>query len=94
MAPTRKQLHATAEALCNDFASGASLEKLFSHFSTTHQISYKEHGLPLLAPFLGCKYTGRQGLEEYFGIVSKHLAVERMSFGEFRFTQGRICTRT
>ena len=82
MSPTREQLHASAAALCNDFATKAPLETLLAHFSNTHQVSAKEHGLQLLAPFLGRTFTGRSGLQEYFGLLQKYLTYENMSFGK------------
>ncbi len=82
MPTTRKQLQVSAQALCNDFANKSPLESLLSHFSTTHQVSAKEHGLQLLAPFLGRMFTGRSGLEEYFSLLQKYLTYENMSFGE------------
>ncbi|KAI0825823.1 hypothetical protein BC629DRAFT_1450796 [Irpex lacteus] len=83
MPTTRKQLQVSAQALCNDFANKSPLESLLSHFSTTHQVSAKEHGLQLLAPFLGRMFTGRSGLEEYFSLLQKYLTYENMSFGEW-----------
>ncbi|KAI0083917.1 hypothetical protein BDY19DRAFT_603036 [Irpex rosettiformis] len=83
MPATREQLQSSAAALCNDFATQAPLDTLLSHFSTTHQVSAKEHGLQLLAPFLGRTFTGRTGLEEYFGLLQKYLVYENMSFGEW-----------
>jgi len=86
MSPTRSKLLASASALCDDFASKAPLPQLLSHFSTTHQISAREHGLPLLAPFLGRTFTGRSGsnsLETYFSLLQKYLTYEDMSFGDW-----------
>ena len=44
-----------------------------------------EHGLPLLAPFLGRMFMGRNGpnsVEEYFKLLQKYLTYENMSFGK------------
>ena len=81
---TRSQLLASAQALCKDLSEKASLQAVLSHFSTTHQVSAHEYGLPLLAPFLGRTFTGLSGqnsLEEYFMLLHKYLVYEDMSFG-------------
>lgn len=51
------QLLAAATSFCDAFASNAPLQVILSHFSTTHQVSVREHGLPFLAPFLGRTFT-------------------------------------
>ncbi|KAI0766601.1 hypothetical protein BD413DRAFT_568933 [Trametes elegans] len=84
--PTRAQLLESAKALCTAFASKADVDTLLSHFSSTHQISACEHGLPVLAPFLGRPFTGRAGANSvaaYFELLQKHLTYENMSFGEW-----------
>lgn len=81
-----KQMRDTIESFTKAFASRSDIDTLMSHFSTTHAISAYEHGLALLAPFLGKEFKGRHGEEsvpEYFGIVAKYLAYENMSFGEW-----------
>ncbi|GBE86457.1 hypothetical protein BKA93DRAFT_623454 [Sparassis latifolia] len=86
MSPTRAHLQASAEALCSAFAAKADLETLLSHFSTTHQVSAVEYGLPLLAPFLGRRFTGLGGPESistYFSLLTQYLTYEDMSFGEW-----------
>ncbi|TFK80760.1 hypothetical protein K466DRAFT_591676 [Polyporus arcularius HHB13444] len=83
-APTRDQLLQSAQALCDAFAAKADIDTLISHFSTTHQISAVEHGLPALAPFLGRTFSGRTGTESvasYFELLQQHLTYEGMSFG-------------
>lgn len=85
--PAHSRLLAAAQALCADFASKAPLTTLLDHFSTTHQVSAHEHGLPLLAPFLGRTFTGREGIEEYFTLLQKYLTYEQMSFGEPEITR-------
>ena len=88
MSPTRSHLLASAQALCNDLAGKASLQAVLSHFSTTHQVSAHEYGLPLLAPFLGRTFTGLSGpnsLETYFMLLHTYLVYEDMSFGETSF---------
>lgn len=85
---TRDNLQAAASALCADFAANADIDTLLAHFSTTHQISAREHGLPLLAPFLGRTFTGRSAgpasVQAYFALLQQHIAFENMSFGEAR----------
>ncbi|KAI0741567.1 hypothetical protein C8Q80DRAFT_1109695 [Daedaleopsis nitida] len=82
--PTRAQLLAAAQALCNAFANKADTDTLLSHFSSSHQISAFEHGLPALAPFLGRAFTGRAGpasVAAYFRLLQQHLTYDDMSFG-------------
>ncbi|KAI0372710.1 hypothetical protein BV20DRAFT_963776 [Pilatotrama ljubarskyi] len=84
--PDRKQLLQSAQALCSAFASKADINTLLSHFSSTHQISAFEHGLPVLAPFLGRPFSGRSGpnsVAAYFELLQKHLTYEDMSFSEW-----------
>ncbi|KAH9888968.1 hypothetical protein C8Q73DRAFT_654855 [Cubamyces lactineus] len=84
--PTRAQLLRTAQALCSAFAAKADISTLLSHFSSTHQISAYEHGLPVLAPFLGRPFTGRSGstsVRAYFELLQQHLTYENMEFGEW-----------
>lgn len=83
---TRNQLLESAKALCDDFASSAPLDQILSHFSKTHLVTAREHGLPFLAPFLGRQFSGHKGpnsLETYFGLLQKHLTFENMSFTEW-----------
>ena len=84
--PTRAQLLQAAQRLCNAFASNADVETLLSHFSSTHQISAVEHGLPVLAPFIGRPFTGRTGptsVTAYFNLLREHLTYSDMSFGSW-----------
>ncbi|KAI0644213.1 hypothetical protein C8Q79DRAFT_1002145 [Trametes meyenii] len=81
--PTRKQLLASAQALCSAFAANADVDTLLSHFSSTHLISAFEHGLPVLAPFLGRPFlrrTGDNSVASYFELLQKYLTFEDMSF--------------
>ncbi|TBU27271.1 hypothetical protein BD311DRAFT_797850 [Dichomitus squalens] len=83
-APTRDQLLESAQALCHAFASKSDIDTLLSHFSSTHQISAFEHGLPLLAPFLGRHFHGRAGatsVPAYFQLLQHYLTYDDMSFG-------------
>lgn len=84
--PTRKQLLESAQALCAAFAAKADVGTLLAHFSSTHQISALEHGLPVLAPFLGRPFAGRAGpasVPAYFELLQQHLTYEDMSFGPY-----------
>ena len=86
MSATRLQLLNSATALCNDFASSAPLDQILSHFSSTHLVTAREHGLPFLAPFLGRTFSGIRGpnsVETYFNLLKKHLTYENMSFTEW-----------
>ncbi|KAG1808721.1 uncharacterized protein BJ212DRAFT_1449002 [Suillus subaureus] len=75
-------LHAT-KSLCIDFASKKDPDALMTHFSTTHQCSAYEHGLPILAPFLGRHFVGRDGVRDYFKTVASTLSFEGMEFSEY-----------
>ncbi len=96
--PTRSQLLASASALCSDFAAKAPLPDLLSHFSTTHQVSAREHGLSLFAPFLGQTFTGLKGeksIEAYFQLLQNYLTYEEMSFGEWTIDEvtRKVCVK-
>lgn len=98
MSPTRSQLLASAQALCNAFATKAPLPDLLSHFSTTHQVSAHEHGLPSLAPFLGRTFTnltGPDSVEAYFQLLQQMLTYEHMSFGAWTVDADaqKVCTK-
>ena len=83
-APTRDELLKSAQALCDAFASKSDIDTLLTHFSSTHQISAFEHGLPLLAPFLGRQFLGRAGatsVPAYFQLLQQYLTYDDMSFG-------------
>ncbi|KAH9852025.1 hypothetical protein C2E23DRAFT_731756 [Lenzites betulinus] len=81
--PTRSELLESAKGLCNSFAAKADIDTLLAHFSSTHQISAYEHGLPVLAPFLGRSFAGRTGptsVKTYFELLQQHLSYTDMSF--------------
>jgi len=80
MSPTRTDLLRSAESLCTSFASKQSLENILSHFSTTHQTTCIEHGLPSLAPFLGRPFNDPK---QYFTLISKSVDFENMAFSEY-----------
>ncbi|KAI0820327.1 hypothetical protein BC628DRAFT_1397736 [Trametes gibbosa] len=80
---TRTELRNSAQGLCDAFAAQADVDTLLSHFSSTHQISAFEHGLPVLAPFLGRPFAGRSGpssVKTYFQLLQRHLSYTDMSF--------------
>lgn len=87
MTLTRAQLLASASAFCNAFASQAPVDEILTHFSQSHLVSAREHGLPLLAPFLGRQFSGLNGsptsVEAYFKLLQKYIRYEDMSFGEW-----------
>ena len=84
---TRDDWLTSTRKLCDVFACQGSIEEIIDTFSSSRQdeIMLFEHGLPELAPFLGRKFTGRQGVRDYFEIVSKHLSYKGMSFSDFIF---------
>ncbi|KAH7909555.1 hypothetical protein BJ138DRAFT_1066864 [Hygrophoropsis aurantiaca] len=83
MPTTRTKLLNATKALCADFAAQKDVDVLLSHFSTTHQLTALEHGLSSLAPFLGRRFVGHDGIKEYFETISKHLTYTDMSFSEW-----------
>lgn len=67
-------------SLCTAFSNPTtSLPTLLSNF-TTSQPWVLEHGLPRLAPFLGRKFTGVDGLTAYFSLLAETLEIEWMRF--------------
>ncbi|OAX37954.1 hypothetical protein K503DRAFT_201477 [Rhizopogon vinicolor AM-OR11-026] len=83
MHTTRTNLLHAAKSLCTDFASKKDPDALMTHFSTTHQCTAYEHGLPILAPFLGRPFVGRDGVRDYFKIIASTLSFETMEFSEY-----------
>ncbi|KAH7926020.1 hypothetical protein BV22DRAFT_388335 [Leucogyrophana mollusca] len=83
MTSTRTRLFNAAKALCADFAAQSDVDTLLSHFPTTHQCTAFEHGLPVLAPFLGRSFVGRSGVQEYFELIGKYLTFTNMNFSEY-----------
>ena len=83
MRTTRDNLLHAAKSLCIDFASKKGPDTLMTHFSTTHQCAAYEHGLPLLAPFLGRHFVGRDGVRDYFKTIASTLSFEGMEFSEY-----------
>lgn len=84
---SRNQLLEAAQALCNDFARGASTETLLSHFQSegsrhVHGPQAIEHGHKALAPFLGT-WTSRKEVAKYFDQLQEHLTFKNMRFSEW-----------
>ena len=46
------------------------------------EIHLFEHGVPKLTPFLGRFSEGKQGIEEYFAVVSNCLSDKNASFSD------------
>ena len=84
--PSRTQLLQSAQALCNAFAAKADVDTLLSHFSSTHQITAIEHGLPYLAPYFDRPFTGRTGptsVAAYLNLLQEHLTYDTMTFSSW-----------
>ncbi|KAH2055310.1 hypothetical protein KXV43_002792 [Aspergillus fumigatus] len=70
----------TVFSLCDAFASAAPVPVLLSHFTADPLPMVHEHGLPVLAPFLGRTFTGTDGVCRYFELIADLLSFEKMSF--------------
>ncbi|KAH2091570.1 hypothetical protein KXX03_000098 [Aspergillus fumigatus] len=70
----------TLFSLCDAFASAAPVPVLLSHFTADPLPMVHEHGLPVLAPFLGRTFTGTDGVGRYFELIADLLSFEKMSF--------------
>lgn len=81
--PSRSQLLTSAQQFCEAFSQKDDITSLISHFSTTHQVTVIEYGDPSLAPFLGRPFTGIDGVQKYFEIISSLVSYENMTFSEF-----------
>ncbi|KAI0377885.1 hypothetical protein F5Y04DRAFT_171208 [Hypomontagnella monticulosa] len=79
----RAELLDAATAFCDSFAQKKSPDEILSHFSIDDGILAYEHGLKELAPFLGREFRGRQGVQEYFKIISSCLSYEDMRFADY-----------
>ncbi|KAI9045653.1 uncharacterized protein KD926_008070 [Aspergillus affinis] len=79
---SRSAVLTRTHALLNAFSNpSTSLQTLLSNFTSSDPWAL-EHGLPLLAPFLGRKYTGLEGLKTYFTLLAETLEIEWMRFEE------------
>ncbi|KAF9484017.1 hypothetical protein BDN70DRAFT_873180 [Pholiota conissans] len=83
MTPTRKELSQASQTFCNAFAEKKNLAAILSLFSTTHEVSVVEHGLPILAPFLGRSFIGISGAQQYFRLISSLLSYDSISFSDY-----------
>ncbi|OIW33622.1 transcription elongation factor S-II [Coniochaeta ligniaria NRRL 30616] len=83
MSNRRQQLLEAAQTFCTSFASQKPPEDIFSLFSTSPDVTAKEHGLPQLAPFLGREFKGQDGIREYFSLISSLLTYENMRFSNY-----------
>jgi hypothetical protein len=92
---TRNSLYSSAQRLCHDFAEKKDIQTILSHFSRTHQCTAIEHGLPILAPFLGRPFTGLDAIKEYFTLVVDLLSYEDMEFSEYTVDveASRVCVK-
>ncbi|KAH8426678.1 uncharacterized protein LDX57_004412 [Aspergillus melleus] len=77
---SRPAILTRTHSLLNAFSSPSTpLPALLSNFTPNDPWAL-EHGLPRLAPFLGRKYTGLEGLKEYFTLLAETLEIEWMRF--------------
>ncbi|KAK1140485.1 hypothetical protein N8T08_010330 [Aspergillus melleus] len=77
---SRPAILARVHSLLDAFSSPTTpLPELLSNFTSRDPWAL-EHGLPGLAPFLGRKYTGLDGLKEYFTLLAETLEIEWMRF--------------
>ena len=83
MSSDREALQNSAAAFCNAFACQYAPEAILDHFSQTSEPFAQEHGLSQLAPFLGRRFNGIQGIKEYFGLLAEHLAYKDMRFVDY-----------
>ncbi|KAK4165372.1 hypothetical protein QBC43DRAFT_287922 [Cladorrhinum sp. PSN259] len=80
----RASLLQAATSFCESFASQKPPNEIFSHFTAAESnIFIFEHGLPRLAPFLGREFRGKDGLQEYFKIISECLTYKNMRFSNY-----------
>mmetsp|Transcript_2153 Transcript_2153/g.3029 ORF Transcript_2153/g.3029 Transcript_2153/m.3029 type:complete len:151 (-) Transcript_2153:39-491(-) len=80
----RENLLTTAHALCDAFANKAPLDKVLNQFALDSDDTFCfEHGLSRLAPFLGKKFSGKDGVKEYFTIISNLLSYQDMKFSDY-----------
>jgi hypothetical protein len=83
MGSHRNDILQAAQAFCATFAEKRDIDDILTHFSTTREPVVFEHGLLLLAPFLGRRFTGEEGVRSYFKIISDLLSYDDMTFTEF-----------
>ncbi|CAA7260270.1 unnamed protein product [Cyclocybe aegerita] len=83
MAPPRERLLQSAEEFCDSFAKKKDIDSILSLFSTTHEVSAIEYGLPELAPFLGQEFTGISEVQKYFELIGSLLSYDNINFSEY-----------
>lgn len=57
-----------------------STTKILQAFTKSPVPLIYEHGLPQLAPFLGRRFTGPEGVIHYFELLGETLSIEEMKF--------------
>jgi hypothetical protein len=82
---TRQSLTDAACAFCDAFSAKEPPSSILMHFSSAHvdDIIAFEHGLPKLAPFLGRRFTGADGIRSYFDIIGECLSYTDMRFSNY-----------
>ncbi|THH17798.1 hypothetical protein EW146_g3103 [Bondarzewia mesenterica] len=80
---SRVELLGAAQSFCEGFAQGKDLDTILSYFSDSQDPMAIEHGLPILAPFLGRPFTGKPGIRQYFTMLADLLTYENMRFSEY-----------
>ncbi|THH07088.1 hypothetical protein EW145_g3625 [Phellinidium pouzarii] len=78
----REDLLAAARSFCDAFAKHKLLDEILAYFATDNAACL-EHGLPQLAPFLGRRFTGPDGVREYFRLIADLLSYEDMRFSDY-----------
>jgi len=82
---SRDSLAEAASRFCNAFSAKEPPSSILKHFSSTHvnDIIVYEHGLPQLAPFLGRRFDGLDGVRSYFDLIGECLTYSNMHFSNF-----------
>lgn len=83
---TKENLVSSTRAFISDVVQGAPLSVLSSHFTsdTFHLCpTIFENGPPTPElPFLGVRFNGRKGVEQYFTLLSSQLGLDELLFPE------------
>lgn len=83
MPPSREELLIAATSFCDAFAAQSEPSVILGHFSKSNNAFALEHGLPQLAPFLGRRFSGLDGIKEYFSLIGDQLSYEKMRFVDY-----------
>mmetsp|Transcript_24464 Transcript_24464/g.37690 ORF Transcript_24464/g.37690 Transcript_24464/m.37690 type:complete len:146 (+) Transcript_24464:240-677(+) len=83
MSGNREKLLESARLLCESFANKEPLANILEHFSNSPEVVCLEHGLPVLAPFLGRTFSGKDGAREYFTLIAELLSYKSMQFSDY-----------